>query len=64
MISRYAGRSRRATSHLDAWRSDPSKADVVSLVEGHDISVLYALSPPDVIGVCERTEHALVDVRK
>lgn len=64
VIARFAGRSRRATSRLDAWRSDPSKVDVVPLVEGHDVSVLYTLAPADVIAVCERTEHALGDVRK
>src|SRR4051794_39894181 len=63
-IERFAGRSPKAAARLQAWRADPSKATVVPVVEAHTVQALYGVTPTDVRAVCERTEHALGDVRK
>lgn len=64
VIDRFAKRSGLAASRLQSWRADPTKAAVVPRVESHVVSTMYNLTPDDVISVCERTEHALGDVRK
>src|SRR4051812_38458917 len=64
VIARFAGRSTSATARLEAWRRDPSKMSVVPVVEAHTARVLYDVTPEEVRLVCERTEHALGQVRK
>lgn len=64
VIERFAGRSASAAARLHAWRQDPSKAAVVPVVEAHAVRALYGISSDDVRSVCERTEHALGEVRK
>jgi hypothetical protein len=64
VIDRYAKRSELASARLQSWRADPTKAAVVPRVESHVVSAMYDVTPDDVISVCERTEHALGEVRK
>lgn len=64
VIARFTGRSDRAAHRLAAWRSDPSKAEVVPVVEDHIVRVLYDQTPDAVLDVCRRTEHALGNVSK
>ncbi|MET8689055.1 hypothetical protein ABZV77_33100 [Streptomyces sp. NPDC004732] len=49
---------------LDDWRRDPRREQVAPVVLAHSTRVLYRLTEGDVHDVCQRTEHALGQVRR
>jgi hypothetical protein len=53
-----------AVARLEAWQSDPRRADVVPAVMGHTSRVVVSVSLEEVEDTCRSTEHALGDVRK
>lgn len=57
-------RSDEAQRLLGEWRERPDRAEVAPVVLSHVTRVVYGLLPCDVIGVCQRTEHALGDVQR
>jgi hypothetical protein len=64
VIELFAGRSINAAAALRRWRGDPTKAEVVRLVEAHSAQVVHALSPADIESICGRTDHALGEVKR
>ncbi|WP_250298634.1 hypothetical protein [Streptomyces sp. A 4/2] len=56
--------TRRTQAVFVSWKSDPKRAAVVPVVMEHRAKAIYELSAADVREVCNRTEHALGDVRR
>jgi hypothetical protein len=64
VIRQFVDGSSAAARVLEAWRSDPHKAEVIPFVEASRTIALYAETPEHVQRVCARTEHALGEVRR
>lgn len=62
VLSKFA-RTPAAGAQFEYWRSDPQRVIVAPAVISLDVAVLLAATPADVESVCNRTEHALGDVR-
>ncbi|WP_369216372.1 hypothetical protein [Streptomyces flavofungini] len=56
--------SRGTRERLEEWKRDPRRRQVAPAVLAHTTRVLYRLTEGDVRAVCQRTEHALGQVRR
>ncbi|MGV9878297.1 hypothetical protein [Streptomyces sp. NPDC003006] len=56
--------SRGTRGRFEAWKCDPRRVQVAPVVLAHTTRVLYGLTEGDVRDVCQRTEHALGQVRR
>lgn len=64
VIGHFVDRSASARTRLDTWLSDPHKKAVIPFVRQAVTRVPYSIAPEDVESVCERTEHALGEVKR
>ncbi|MFF4187711.1 hypothetical protein ACFYZ9_31415 [Streptomyces sp. NPDC001691] len=57
-------RSPRTHNEYRQWEQDSRRREVVPVVRGHVVRVVYEATSADVERICRRTEHALGEVRR